>query len=67
MKRKLDIELILLSIIIWLSLIIGYWDLSKNNIFAFLIVVLMLGFGIASIISISANLIIMLIKHFYKK
>ena len=67
MKRKLDIELILLSMIIWLSLIIGYWDLSKNNIFAFLIVALMLGFGIASIISISANLIIMLIKHFYKK
>lgn len=67
MKRKLDVELILLSMIIWLSLIIGYWDLSKNNIFAFLIVTLMLGFGIASIISISANLIIMLIKHFYKK
>ena len=67
MKRKLDVELILLSMIIWLSLIIGYWDLSKNNTFAFLIATLMLGFGIASIISISANLIIMLIKHFYKK
>ena len=67
MKRKLDVELILLSMIIWLSLIIGCWDLSKNNTFAFLIATLILGFGITSMISISANLIIMLIKHFYKK